>query len=123
MGTALPFGIAPASPSDDARLRGGEPRVLDAEVRPRGAGRVALKLEFADFDADVTGVELSTDASQATPPTNVDVTTAAFGNRRGALTVNLYGIAPEARELRLALVDRRGQRSSVIARPLPAAKL
>ena len=122
LGTALPFGIAPASPSDDARLRGGEPRVLEAEVRPRGFGRVALKLEFADFDADVTGVELSTDASQTNPPTAVDVTTAAFGSRRGALTVNLYGIAPEARELRLALVDRRGQRSSVIARPLPVSK-
>src|SRR5581483_6088646 len=68
MATTLPRALPAASPQDDPRLRAGEPRVLDAEVRPRGVGRVALKLEFADFDGDLTGVEVSTDATASAPP-------------------------------------------------------
>jgi hypothetical protein len=84
---------------------------------------MALKLEFADFDGDLTGVELATDASGVSPPTAVDVTAAAFGNRHGALVVNVRNVAGDARELRLSLVDRRGQRSPVVVRRLPTSRL
>jgi hypothetical protein len=120
VGTALPRALAADPPREDPRLRAGEPRMVEASVRPRGPGRVALKLEFVDFDADVTTVELSTNESLADPPIAVDVTRAAYGSRRGALTVTLRGVAPEAREVRVALVDRRGQRSEMLARPLPS---
>ncbi|MEY4948692.1 MAG: hypothetical protein RL698_903 [Pseudomonadota bacterium] len=118
MGTALPRGVDATPPPDDLSLRSGEPQLLAAEIRPRGPSRWALKIEFADLGEDLTSVELLPDTPGATP-TVVEVTTAAYGVRLGAMTIAVRDLPADVRSLRVSLLDRRGQRSHVATRWLP----
>jgi len=118
MGTSLPLGETTTPPAADPSLLAGEPQLLAAEVRPRGSSRWALKIEFADLGQDLTSVELQPDAP-GSAPTVVEVTTAAYGARLGAMTLSVRDLPPDVRALRVSLVDRRGQRSHVATRWLP----
>ncbi len=119
--TSLPARAVQPGLAEDAALRSGEPRVLGVEVRPRAGGRLAVKLDWVDREADLTTVELSTDAGSAVPPTEVDVVPGSYGARRGSLVVNLRDLPAQAREIRATLLDRRGQRSVVATQSLPGA--
>ena len=70
-----------------------------------------MVLDYADFDGDLTALEVSTDASAATPPTTVDVALGTLGNRRGSLSFVLRDLPADATVLQLALIDNRGLRS------------
>lgn len=118
MGTALLPAVPPAAPAEDPALRAGEPRVLSAEIRPRGGERFALKIEFADTGADVAAIELAPDSPGA-GTTSVDVTATAWGARTGILSAVVHGVDGAARSLAIALVDQRGQRSPAVVRRLP----
>ncbi|MFM7141066.1 MAG: hypothetical protein ACKO2K_04020, partial [Alphaproteobacteria bacterium] len=121
MGTSLPSGVAPTPPAPDPSLVAGEPQLLAAEVRPRGTGRWALKVEFADLGQDLVAVELAPESAESAVgvPTRVDVTTAAYGVRLGAMTLSVRDLPGDVKSLRVSLVDRRGQRSHVAVRRLP----
>jgi hypothetical protein len=122
MQTWLPRLSPQRGPSRDPELVSGLPRVLHATARKDVDGRAVVALDFVDFDADLTTLEVSTDASHDVPAAVVDVTLGAFGARRGSLSFALSEVPPDAREVRLTLVDKRGQRSAVFARRVIVAR-
>jgi hypothetical protein len=116
MQTWLPANPVAARTSIDPALIAGRPRVLDATVRLDGTGRGEVVLDYADFDGDLTALEVSTDASPDVPPTTVDVAQGTLGNRRGSLSFVLRDVPPEATQLQIHLVDNRGLSSRAAVR-------
>ena len=103
----------------DTMLTLGQPRILDATVERDRDGRAVVALDFADYEADLTTLEVSTDATQLVPPAQIDVTPGAYGVRRSSLRFALRDVPPAARAVRLSLIDRHGLRSDLVSRPLP----
>ncbi|HEY8516985.1 MAG TPA: hypothetical protein VIS07_15860 [Candidatus Binatia bacterium] len=102
-------------PSDPALLTG-RPRLLDASVHVDATGRTEVVLDYADYDGDLTALEVRTDASRGVAPTVVDVALGTFGHRRGSVSFALRDLPPEATVLDVALVDNRGLRSRALVR-------
>jgi hypothetical protein len=100
----------------DAALLAGRPRLLDASLRSDGAGRSEVVLDYADYDADLVSLEVTTDASPGAPPALVDVAPGTVGNRRGSVSFALRDLPAEATTLELALVDNRGLRTRAALR-------
>jgi len=111
MHTWLPETATGALVAADPALLGGRPRVLDASIRRDESGRGEVVLDYADFDGDLTALEISTDASAGAPPATVDVASGTLGNRRGSVSFALRDLPAEATLLELSLIDNRGLRS------------
>src|SRR6185503_20835630 len=94
--------------SADPVLLAGRPRLLDGSVRRDATGRGEVVLDYADFDGDLTALQVSTDAAGDAPPLTVDVAQGTFGNRRGSLSFVLRDLPADATKLQLSLVDNRG---------------
>lgn len=116
MQTWLPANPTPSPAKLDPALLAGQPRLLDATVRLDGTGRGEVVLDYADFDGDLTALEVSTDASPDAPAVRVDVAQGTLGNRRGSLSFVLRDVPPEATSLQLQLVDNRGLASRAAIR-------
>jgi hypothetical protein len=92
----------------DPLLLAGRPRLLDGSVRRDASGRGEVVLDYADFDGDLTSLQVTTDAADGAPPVTVDVAQGTVGNRRGSLSFVLRDLPADAKQLQLALVDNRG---------------
>lgn len=122
MRTWLPASEAERTVPPDPVLLSGRPRLLDGTVRRDQSGRATVALDYADFDGDLTALEVSADGGSA-PPATVDVALGTLGNRRGSVAFALRDLPPGATTLRLALIDNRGLTSHAALRvqPEPAA--
>jgi hypothetical protein len=108
LATWLPASRGDASPMADPLLLAGRPRLLDGSVRRDASGRGEVVLDYADFDGDLTSLQVTTDAADGAPPVTVDVAQGTVGNRRGSLSFVLRDLPADAKQLQLALVDNRG---------------
>jgi hypothetical protein len=79
-----------------------------------------VEVDFADYDGNVSTLEVSTDVTQDLEPARLEVDGETRGERLGTITMALRDIPRDASELRLALVDENGQRSPVYAWRIPA---
>jgi hypothetical protein len=122
MHTWLPANATARQVPADPVLLSGQPRLLDGTVRRDDGGRATVTLDYADFDGDLTSLEVSADGSAA-PPATVDVALGTLGNRRGSVSFALRDLPPDATTLHLALIDNRGLTSHAAIRvqPEPAA--
>ncbi|MEW6270473.1 MAG: hypothetical protein AB1689_14375 [Thermodesulfobacteriota bacterium] len=116
MQTWLPYVDDNLPVQPDAALISGRPRLLDASVHGDAAGRSEVVLDYADYDADLTSLEVTTDASRGMAPTVVDVALGTVGNRRGSVSFALRDLPADATALDLSLVDNRGLRSRALVR-------
>jgi hypothetical protein len=121
MATWLPTTRESAPLGADPVLLAGRPRLLDGSVRRDATGRGEVVLDYADFDGDLTALQVSTDAAGDAPPLTVDVAQGTFGNRRGSLSFVLRDLPPNATQLRLSLVDNRGLAGRATLSLAPAA--
>jgi len=110
---------APTPVEPDPLLIAGFPRVLDARLQSSRAGRDLVEVDFADYDGDVSTLEVSTDVTQDLEPARLEVDGETRGARLGTITMALRDLPRDASELRLALVDENGQRSPVYAWRIP----
>jgi len=121
MHTWLPATMGAQQVAPDPALVSGRPRLLDGSVRRDESGRADVVLDYADFDGDLTALEVSTDASSGAPPATVDVALGTLGNRRGSVSFSLRELPSDATMLQVWLVDNRGLRSKAAIRLRPAA--
>lgn len=111
--------IAPTTEApEDALLTSGAPRVIGARLREATDGRRLVEIDFADYDGDLAALEVSTDVSADLPPARLEIDGENHGTRRGTITLGLREFPTDAAELRVSLVDEKGQRSPVFAWPL-----
>jgi hypothetical protein len=115
MWTRVPAAAPVLRTEPDPLLVAGVPRVLGARLQRSGDGRELMAVDFADYDGDVAALEVSTDVTQDLEPARLEVDGENHGSRRGTITIALRDLPREASELRIALVDELGQRSSVYA--------
>lgn len=108
LATWLPSSRGDGSTTADPLLLAGRPRLLDGSVRRDASGRGEVVLDYADFDGDLTALQVTTDAADGAPPITVDVAQGTVGNRRGSLSFVLRDLPADAKQLQLALVDNRG---------------
>lgn len=120
MHTWLPQGAATRPVPQDGRLLSGQPRLLDASVRRDSSGRGEVVLDYADFDGDLTLLEVSTDSAPGVSPVVLDVALGTYGNRRGSVSFTMSALPEDASILMLSLIDNRGLRSRALVplRPL-----
>lgn len=108
MATWLPASRDVSPVAADPLLLAGRPRLLDGSVSRDASGRGEVVLDYADFDGDLTALQVTTDAADGAPPITVDVAQGTVGNRRGSLSFVLRDLPADATQLQLALVDNRG---------------
>jgi hypothetical protein len=120
MATWLPTTRESASLSADPVLLAGRPRLLDGSIRRDASGRGEVVLDYADFDGDLTALQVTTDVAGDAPPLTVDVAQGTFGNRRGSLSFVLRDLPADATKLQLSLVDNRGLASRATLSLAPA---
>ena len=116
--TRVPRALARASGDPGSESRP-EPMILDATLGPVGAAGLVTQVDFVDLQADVLGLEISTDVSADQPPAWVDLATIAYGDRRGTVAFALRYIPVGASEMHLTLVDASGWRSQMHVIDLP----
>jgi hypothetical protein len=120
MHTWLPVTAGEQPVTADPALVGGQPRLLDATVRRDETGRANVMLDYADYDGDLTELEVSTDAAGAgAVPATVDVALGTLGNRRGSVSFGLRDLPADATALKIWLVDNRGLRGRATVRLKP----